>query len=327
MSGMIETIDLKYLGLPGAIASYLLRGPDGYALVEAGPGSTFEELKKGLAARGVGLDDIRDVLVTHIHLDHAGAAGMLARHGARVWVHEEGAKHLIDPTKLIDSATRIYGNQMDRLWGKIIPIPASQVMPVKNGDVIDVAGMRLTALQTPGHAKHHHAFVMEDDGERIAFVGDAAGIVLPREAWTGTENHNGKWSRFLIVPTPPPEFDREAWKQSLAKLRETELYAIYLTHYGRCNDVNSLLSEVEAQIEEQTARIGSEIKRDAKREEILEGTRRMERERAREAGLSEWAISQYVSNNLLTMNVDGILRYWMKKIPELRPQNTESCGS
>src|SRR5262245_25291816 len=119
----IHTIDLHYLGIPQAIASFVILDRSGAVLIETGPASTLEHLTAGLAGLGLQLSDVRHVLVTHIHLDHAGAAGHLARHGAAIHVHEFGAKHLIDPTKLIDSATRIYGDQMERLWGSIIPVP------------------------------------------------------------------------------------------------------------------------------------------------------------------------------------------------------------
>src|SRR5207344_3255899 len=112
---------------------------------------------------------------THIHLDHAGAAGHLARNGTRIHVHEFGAKHLIDPTKLIESATRIYGEQMDRLWGPILPVPENQIVAIRDGDVIEAAGLRFDAIETPGHARHHHSFAIEVQGERVCFTGDIAG--------------------------------------------------------------------------------------------------------------------------------------------------------
>ena len=140
---VIHTIDLHYLGIPKAIAAYVVIGPDGPVLVEAGPSSTLTHLVDGLAALSLKPGDIRHALVTHIHLDHAGAAGHLARNGTRIWVHEFGAPHLVDPSKLIASATRIYGSQMDRLWGPIVPVPPELISPVRDGDLIEVGGLRV----------------------------------------------------------------------------------------------------------------------------------------------------------------------------------------
>src|SRR5262249_30206501 len=154
------------------------------------------------------LTDIRHALVTHIHLDHAGAAGHLAQHGTHIYLHEFGGPHLIDPSRLIDSATRIYGDQMDHLWGRLIPVPEHLVHPVRDGDGLNPDGLRITAIEPPGHARHHHAFALEIDGERIGFAGDAAGIIMPGipEPPAGT---------FMVVPTPPPEFDLQAWLTSI----------------------------------------------------------------------------------------------------------------
>ncbi len=177
---MIEVIDLNFQGQPAIIASYVLRGPRGVALIETGPASTYPALKAGLAALGIELAQVTDILVTHIHLDHSGAAGWLAQEsGATVHVHSVGAPHLADPGKLLASARRIYGDAMDNLWGETRPAPAGQVHALADGDVIDAAGLRVTAVDTPGHAWHHMAYLL--DG--LCWTGDVAAVRFPPATW------------------------------------------------------------------------------------------------------------------------------------------------
>ena len=215
----VHTLDLHFQGRPHTIASYLVIGPDGPVLVETGPHSTFGELTRGLANHGFLPADIKHVLVSHIHLDHAGAAGWLAREGAHIYVHHVGAPHLIDPTKLMTSATRIYGDKMDTLWGEVLPIPAGQVTSLEDGNKVNAGGLTFTALDTPGHAYHHHVFLL---GE-LAFVGDAAGIQLPGRP-------------FVDLPSPPPEFNLELWQQTIDRLLTLSVTAIYPTHFGRVDN-------------------------------------------------------------------------------------------
>ena len=186
----IQTLDLNFQNTPEAIASYLIWGPDGPVLVETGPGSTLPTLLENLSQQGLKPADIKHILLTHIHFDHAGAAGWWAQQGAQIYVHPFGAKHLIDPAKLIASATRIYGNKMDTLWGDILPAPAEKVTIIYDNDTVEVAGLSFQVLETPGHARHHHVYRLGD----VAFTGDAAGIKIPGSPLVG-------------LPAPPPEFD------------------------------------------------------------------------------------------------------------------------
>ncbi|MBA2364740.1 MAG: MBL fold metallo-hydrolase, partial [Chloroflexia bacterium] len=189
-------LDLRFQGEAEAIASYLLIGAEDAALIETGPTSTLGSLMAGLAAAGVAPDRVTKVLLTHIHLDHAGAAGSLMRllPNASVYVHAAGAHHLIDPAKLLASAQRIYGKHMDRLWGEVLPVPAERVVVLDDGERIIAGGRELTALYTPGHASHHIAYW--DATGRGIYTGDAAGIRLP-----GGEA--------VLPPTPPPDLDLE----------------------------------------------------------------------------------------------------------------------
>ena len=301
----IHTIDLDYLGIPQAIAAYVVvddswrAGRQRPVLIETGPASTLEALRRGLGSLGMQFGDIEHALVTHIHLDHAGAAGHLAQQGTTIHVHEFGAKHLADPTRLIASATRIYGEQMDRLWGRIIPVPSGQLVPVHDGDVIEIGGLRFTAIETPGHARHHHAFELDTADGRVCFAGDIAGITIP-----GVDP-----ARFLTVPTPPPEFDLDAWRVSIDRIRAREYALIYPTHFSRSGDVDGHLARLERALVDGVELIEREQRRGAAREQILEAYVADVRRQAADAGLSESAIELYLSMNLLTMNVDGVLRW------------------
>ena len=300
---VVHTIDLNYLGIPRAIAAYLVIGPRGPVLIESGPASTLDQLAAGLAKHGLKLADIHHVLVTHIHLDHAGAAGHLARHGAHIYVHEFGAKHLLDPSKLIDSATRIYGDQMNKLWGKIIPIPANQLTSVHDGDVIEVQGLRIEAIETPGHARHHHSFALDD----ICFTGDIAGITVPGIP----EPPKG---RFIALPTPPPEFDRDAWLASLARLQARNFRVIYPTHFGERHNPRAHFNRVGELVSEHAEFVRHQLNfGDRSPAQILAAYIAWQQRESAADGVSQRDFARYVSTNLLAMNVDGMIRYWTKQ--------------
>lgn len=210
------TIDTEMHGRTSITGAFVLGGGL-TALVETGPKSSLDATLAGLAAAGV--DRLDWIVVTHIHLDHAGAAGSLAQRfpEARVAVHEVGAPHLIDPSKLWASAARIYGERMDELWGGIDPIPQDRVHILRDGDEIDLGGRTLTAIDTPGHARHHHAFL--DDQTRTIFTGDALGVRLPDVG-------------IMRPATPPPEFDLDAAIASIHRLQEIRPSSFCLTHFG-----------------------------------------------------------------------------------------------
>ena len=211
------TIDTVMHGRPGITGAFLVKGSEKTALIESGPKSSLDAVLKGLDDAGV--DDLDWIVVTHIHLDHAGGAGALAERfpGARVGVHEVGARHLADPSKLWSSAARIYGDRMDELWGGMDPIAEDRITALSDGDVIDLGGRTLTAHDTPGHAGHHHVY--QDDATGIVFAGDAVGVRL---ADVG-----------VVRPaTPPPEFHLEKAIESIEKIRRLEPFELWLTHFG-----------------------------------------------------------------------------------------------
>lgn len=293
----IYTLDLNFQDVPQSIASYLVVGPGGPVLVETGPGSTLVTLQQELAKYGYSPADIRHVFVTHIHLDHAGAAGWWAQQGAQVYVHYFGARHLIEPEKLWASASRIYGEKMEQLWGEMVPAPAERVTAVYDNDVIQAAGLTFTALETPGHARHHHVWRVEN----IAFTGDAAGIRLPNNP-------------MIDVPAPPPEFEREAWFDTLDRLQAANFAVLYPTHFGPLQDVAQQLEGLRALIDAATAYIRDQMMAGVARDDLVPLYENWVRDRARGLGLTEYQIQQYELANPLYMSVDGIMRYWRKML-------------
>ena len=224
-------IDLGFQGRRGVVAAFLLAGGDELALVETGPASTLPALLAGIRAAGFDPARLTQVLVTHIHLDHAGAAGILAREVPEVVVHVHpvGAPHLIDPARLLASAGRLYGDRMDALWGETLPVRAERVIPLDDGQPLAVAGRVLMAVFTPGHASHHAAFW--DAASGALFTGDVGGV---RMAGTG----------YACPPAPPPELDPDAWAGSVERLRALGARRLYLTHGGPFDDVATHLDQL-----------------------------------------------------------------------------------
>ncbi|MEW5988638.1 MAG: MBL fold metallo-hydrolase [Chloroflexota bacterium] len=293
---IIHTLDLNFQDTPRAIASYLVIGPGGPVLVETGPGSTLPTLLWRLAERGYTPADIHHLLVTHIHLDHAGAAGWWAQQGTQVYVHHVGAPHLIDPSRLLSSAGRIYGDQMDKLWGQTLPAPAERITNVYDGDRVEVAGLTFIALDTPGHATHHHTYRLGD----VAFTGDAAGVRIAG-------------GPLLDVTAPPPEFDLEAWQRTLDRLLAESVTVIYPTHFGRVDgDVQAHLEAYQVLLNQTADFVRERMTAGLERDEILRQFLAWYETRAIEAGLDPALIPQYEIANPHYMSVDGILRYWRK---------------
>jgi glyoxylase-like metal-dependent hydrolase (beta-lactamase superfamily II) len=218
-------IDLHHQA-PGIVASYLLETDDGLALFDCGPTTCIPKLKEGLAARGLELTDVRHLLLSHIHLDHAGAAGVLVREHPALQVHvsEVGAPHLIDPSKLDASARRLYGDAFDNLWGELAPVPSESV---------HVVGERVVGLEcfpTPGHAWHHVSYLAADG---TLYAGDAAGVRL-------------QGGSFVMPPCPPPELDLEAWEKSITEIERRAPARLALVHFGVFDDVGPHLSRLRA---------------------------------------------------------------------------------
>jgi len=228
---MIHVLDAQHLGRPGIIASTLLETNDGPILFDTGPESTFENIAAELRKLGFEPSDIRHVFLSHIHFDHAGAAWRFAELGATIYVHPRGAPHLIDPTKLVASATRLYGDDMERLWGKFSGIAPERVRVLKNNDVVRVAPFEIRAIETPGHATHHHVYHWDDN----VFGGDVAGVRLGGGP--------------PAPPFVPPELDVEAWRDSIAKIRALNPGKLYLPHFDMVpGDIGAHLDALEERV-------------------------------------------------------------------------------
>lgn len=220
---MPDFLDLHFLGHPAVIATAVFVGGEGVTLIDPGPSTCVAGLERGLQAKGLSIGDVRAILLTHIHLDHCGATGTIvaAHPKIDVYVHERGAPHLADPTKLIASATRLYKDDMARLWGAILPVPASQIHPIGARAEIPVGGRALEAIWTPGHASHHVCYL--DALDQTAYVGDTAGMCRPGH----TE---------VVPPALPPELDLLAWRRSTDQILAWEPRTLFLTHFGPRRD-------------------------------------------------------------------------------------------
>jgi len=293
-------IDHRFLDAPGVIASYLVADGDEVALIETGPTTTLDTLLEGVRATGHDPEAITRVLVTHIHLDHAGSAGVLLRRlpRARFHVHPVGAPHMVDPSKLLASAARIYGDRMEELWGEILPVPEDRLEVTGDGAEIRVGGRVLRALDTPGHAAHHLAFHEPDTG--IVFSGDVAAVRLAG-------------SSYVRPPTPPPELDLDAWMTSIARLRSLGARRLALTHFGVFDDVDRHLdrliarlwewagwTEARLAVEPDTARIAAELQQRGDDE-------------IRALGGDDALAGAYELATNYRMTVDGYARYFRKR--------------
>jgi glyoxylase-like metal-dependent hydrolase (beta-lactamase superfamily II) len=278
----LNLIDLHHLGLDQVIGCYLLETPDGPALFDCGPASALPRLKEGLAANGLEVGDLRHLLLSHIHLDHAGAAGVLVREnpGLHVHVSEIGAPHLVDPSRLERSARRLYGDDFDRLWGELAPVPEENVV---------VAGPRVLdfdCFASPGHASHHVCYVR--DG--VLYAGDAAGVRIQP-------------GRFVLLPTPPPDIDLEAWQRTLDEIERRAPEQLALIHFGVADDPGRHLDELRARIERWGGLVGDGADEESWTASVIAEIRASGEDR----------IEEFDVAMPLTQSYAGLKRYWDKK--------------
>jgi len=295
----IHILDTRQLGHAGIVAATALETKDGIALFDSGPESTFDNVIVDLGKAGFDAKDVCHVFLSHIHFDHAGAAWRFAELNAKIYVHPRGAPHLIDPAKLVESATRIFGNDMQRLWGRFAPIRAERVKALEDKEVVRVPPFEIRAIATPGHASHHHVYHWEDN----VFGGDIAGVRIG----------NGP----PIPPFVPPELHVESWRESISKMRQLKPAHLYLPHFG---EIAGPVSEHLDLLEEHVVR-WSEWFRDRIRagdnESKLRSTfAELEHTDLRQGGASQDEIDGYEAADPSYMAVGAALRYWKKFHPE-----------
>jgi glyoxylase-like metal-dependent hydrolase (beta-lactamase superfamily II) len=297
----MDYVDLNFLGRPGIIATAVLQSPSGIALIDPGPSTTLGELQKALGTKGIAFGDVRQLLLTHIHLDHAGATGTLVRDnpGIEVFVHVRGAPHMIDPARLIASAARLYQGDMQRLWGEFLPVPESRVRVLAGGETIVAGGRELKVEYTPGHALHHVSYF--DPSGRVAFVGDTAGI------------RRGD-SIYVMPPTPPPDIDLEAWRSSADRILAWDPDTLFLTHFGPVHGARPHFEQLFQRMAE-----WSRIVRRLLADSSLDDQQR-ERQFVDEVMLDlrrvigEHEAEQYGRAGRLDYSWQGLARYWRKKV-------------
>ena len=274
----MELIDLHHQGAERVIGCYLLETSDGLALNDCGPSTCIPGLEEELDSRGLALSDLSHLLLSHIHLDHAGAAGVLVRQSPRLQVHvsEVGAPHLADPSRLERSARRLYGQAFDELWGEVAPVPAENIV-LLDGEVLG-----LESFPTPGHASHHASFLAPDG---TLYAGDAAGVRIQPDT-------------YVSPPTPPPDFDLDAWLRSIDEIESRNPERLALIHFGVVDDPGSHLGQLRRRLREWAAE-------DLPEDEWL---RRREEERAAESEHPD----AFELAMPLWQSYSGLRRYWDK---------------
>jgi len=292
-------LDLDWAGHPRSIASALLRSGDAVALVDPGPSSTVPNLRKQLAVHGLRISDLDALFLTHIHLDHAGASGSLVRENPRlrVYVHSRGAPHMADPSKLLDSARRLYGDTMERLYGEFLAVPQANLCILEGGETLSFGSRQLLVVYTPGHASHHVTYF--DASEGLAFVGDTAGIAI--------EGHP-----FILPATPPPDVNLEQWNASLDAIAALDPKRLFLTHFSFSDHPARHLASYRERLlrwSELVAKILSEGVDDAQASEAFISAIAAE---ARQS-LSREEVDHYLYNGALHLSWLGLARYHRKR--------------
>lgn len=299
LSAGVSFLDLQFQGAPQIIATGVLQSAGGVALVDPGPSSTLPTLHRELGEAGISIGDVTALLLTHIHLDHAGAAGTLAAENPRlrVYVHERGAPHIVDPSKLVASATRLYGDAMDSLWGEVRPVPSSAILALRGGERLEAGGRTLEVAYTPGHASHHVSYFNADTG--IAFVGDTAGI---KRGATG----------YVLPPTPPPDIDLELWRDSVARIAAWGPETLFLTHFGphapSCPHLTELADHLDLVADLAKASLARDESDEAREQWFTEAIRRELRR-----SMDERAASAYEAAGRFDLSWRGLARYLRRK--------------
>lgn len=291
-------VDLNFLGRPHAIATALIHGGGTLALVDPGPSTCLESLELGLQAHGLRLSEVTHLLLTHIHLDHAGATGtILRRHPhVKVLVHERGAPHIVDPAKLLASAARLYGDQMERLWGEVAPVPADNLVVLSGGERVEAGGRTFEVAYTPGHASHHVSYF--DRASGVAFVGDTAGVCID--------------GGYVLPPTPPPDIDIDAWQASVARIEAWSPQTMFLTHFGPVHSIAPHLQTLMENLETRAAAVRKLLAEpgadDEKMRRFADDSTRELRRQMTDAQVAAYVLAAPPEQLWL-----GLARYWKKR--------------
>ena len=300
----VEMVDTAMAGQRELNAVFVLTGPEP-SLIEAAPGADGPIVTGALSRLGIGPDDLAHIVVTHIHLDHAGGAGALLERypSATVWVHERGAPHLVDPTRLLASTARTYGEaRMRSLYGETVPCDADRVRTVAGGDAIAIGGGRsLAVIHTPGHASHHVA--LHDDVTGVMFTGEAIGTYLP-------------WASTFRPALPPPEVDLEGLRTSVAGMRARRPTALLTSHFGPVPDVEQAFDEALATAGRWSDAVRERLDRvpDADDDTLTEDVREVAARELADQGLAlEDVLDRYDAIGSIRMNAQGLGRYWRKR--------------
>ena len=299
MHAPVHVLDTRQLGRPGIIAATAIPTSDGVALFDTGPESTFDNIVTDLAAVGLRPGDVRHVFLSHIHFDHAGAAWRFAELGSTIYVHSRGAPHLIDPARLVESATRIFGDEMPKLWGRIAPVPAERVKILHDGDIVRVGTLEVRAIETPGHASHHHVYHWDD----CVFGGDVAGVRIG--------------SGPPVPPFVPPELHVESWLESIDKIRALEPAKLYLPHFGAVLDnIPAHLDQLEERVRRWSAWFLDRMRRGDDEPQLIQPFADYEAADLLAAGATKENVRDYETADPSFMAVTAALRYWRKHHPE-----------
>ena len=268
---------------------------EGLILFDTGPESTFENIAAELRRVGFEIGDVRHVFLSHIHFDHAGAAWRWAEHGATVYVHPRGARHLLDPAKLVESAARIFGNEMEKLWGRFAPVPEKNLKVLQDMDVVRVGKLEVRALETPGHASHHHVYQWEDN----LFGGDIAGVRI---------GHGPP-----IPPFVPPELHVESWLESIDKMRTLQPAKLYLPHFGRVADsIPAHFDALEERVRRWSNWFRDEMRAGRDEKQLVPAFAAYEASDLQAGGAAAEECIDYEAADPSHMAVTAALRYWNK---------------
>jgi glyoxylase-like metal-dependent hydrolase (beta-lactamase superfamily II) len=295
----ITALDTHWVGRPHSIAAVLLESDDHLAIIDPGPESTLATLREQLRARNITVADLDAILLTHIHLDHAGATGTLVREnpGLAVYVHSKGAHHMIDPAKLLASAGRLWGDELKMLFGETLPVPEQNLHALEGGETLPLGSRKLDIVYTPGHASHHVSYF--DDAAGVAFVGDTAGVRID----------NGP---YILPATPPPDIDLTVWEHSFAAILGRRPERLFLTHYGYAEDPAAHIGEFRERLHRWAAvaeksLAGFADENEAKSDFVKQSRAEMDEE------LGQAEAERHVFTAALDLSFLGLARYLRKR--------------